>query len=101
MKPIILQADRDGFVKVKTSELKKIFDDIYNEGYRDGHNSHWWTYTTPSWTYTATDLAGTGSKKWWDDMQITCDANQFATTISSAENNCITIKGGNENVIKN
>ncbi len=94
MRPIILQTDKEGFVKIKTNELKKIFDDIYNEGYRDGQNSHWWTYTTPSWIYT-NDSTSTGDKKQWDDMQITCDADQFATTISTAENNCIIIKGGN------
>lgn len=96
MRPIILQTDKEGFVKIKTNELKKMFDDVYNEGYKDGQNSYWWTYTTPSWKISTTnDLTSTGNKKWWDDMQITCNTDQFASTISATENDRIIIKGVN------
>ena len=94
MKPIVLQTDKDGFVKIKTNELKKIFDDIYNEGYRDGQNSHWWTYTTPSWTYTP-------SKDWWNNITVTCDDKTISSDVISSgtihvdPNNITTIKGVN------
>ena len=40
-------------VEFTKSELKKLLDEIYNDGYRDGRNSKgWWYYTTPYYTTT-------------------------------------------------
>lgn len=92
MKPIILQTDKDGFVKIKTSELKKMFDDVYNEGYKDGQNSHWWTYTTPYYYTTA-------NKDWWNDhITVNCDDKTVSSDVISSgtihvdPNNVTTIK---------
>ena len=39
MKPIILEKDKDGNVRVTADEIKKMVEDAYESGYEDGRKS--------------------------------------------------------------
>lgn len=47
------EVDNDGYISFTKDELKKLLDDVYNEGRTDGR-LHSYVYTTPSWYYTYT-----------------------------------------------
>ena len=53
---------KNGKIELSKEELKKLLDEAYWEGYRNGSNTTW-TYTTPNWTpyYWTTTTATTGT----------------------------------------
>lgn len=56
MKPYIVyikEGPKDGYVKIKESELKRLIEQAYDNGYEEGKKTNWWTYN-PSITYTKT-----------------------------------------------
>ncbi len=59
MRPIVIETTKDGYPKITVDELKRIVDNAYDEGYRDGKNSIPTITTTP---YTPT---------WTSDRSIT------------------------------
>lgn len=63
MKPIIIEKDKTGNVKITLEELREIVDNAYNQGYNDGRNSNTSIPSVPSWAPTWTDR---------DHITITC-----------------------------
>ena len=62
MKPYIIyikEGPKDGYIKIKESELKKViekaYDDGYNAGYKDGKQNGWY-WNTPTITTTGTPV---------------------------------------------
>lgn len=45
------EVDNDGYISFTRDELKKLLDEVYNEGRADGR-LHSYVYSTPSWQYT-------------------------------------------------
>lgn len=88
MKTKIFTKNENGKIEFTENELKKLLDEIYNEGYYDG-KSRSYTYTTP---YI--------SKPWWQyETWCTADSTTASTTatitnaISGTSNSTLTIKG--------
>ena len=83
MKTKIFTKNEKGKIEFTEKELKKLLDEIYNEGYNDG-KSRSYIYTTPLWQY------GT----WCTAGSIT-DAKPATTTTATtgSTNSTITIKG--------
>lgn len=53
MRPIVIETTKDGYPKITVDELKRIVDNAYDDGYRDGKNSVPFITTTPytpTWT---------------------------------------------------
>lgn len=48
----------NGKLEFTKEELEKILNEAYNDGYRDGNCSRYWTYTYPSITSNASDSTG-------------------------------------------
>ena len=94
MKTKFFTKNNKGKVEFTEKELKKLLDEIYNEGYFDGRASKTYTYTTPwypntpyyTWTTTA---ASTGSDTItinggeYSNHTICSTADTAATSISS------------------
>lgn len=53
---------KNGKIELSKEELKKLLDEAYWEGYRNGSGTTW-TYITPNWTpyYWTTTAATTGT----------------------------------------
>ena len=97
MKTKFFTKNSKGKVEFTEKELKKLLDEIYNEGYRDGRASKTYTYTTPwypyytntpyyTWTTTATstgDNTITVNGGEYSSNTICSTADTAATTISS------------------
>ena len=88
MKTKIFTKNENGKIEFTENELKKLLDEIYNEGYYDG-KSRSYIYTTP---YT--------SKPWWQyGTWCTADSTTASTTAttttatSGTSNSTLTIKG--------
>ena len=90
MKTKIFTKNEKGKIEFTENELKKLLDEIYNEGYDDG-KSRSYIYTTP---YT--------SKPWWQyGTWCTADStttkgvttNATTATTSGVSNSTLTIKG--------
>lgn len=92
MKTKIFTKNENGKIEFTENELKKLLDEIYNEGYNDG-KSRSYIYTTP---YT--------SKPWWqygtwctaDSTSSTIPTTATTTTASTnttSGNSTLTIKG--------
>ena len=71
MKPVVIEKDKDGNVRITVDEIKRIVDEAYAEGYEDGKKavtpslpSPWMPNTTP-WTQTWIDR---------DHITITCES---------------------------
>lgn len=85
MRPIIIEVDKKKILNLTIEDLKKMLDDAYDQGYRDGYNSHWYAYpyvttTTPYYYTTGGDKTG-DFKKWWND--ITCSTS--TPTVDASE----------------
>lgn len=53
MRPIVIETTKEGYPKITVDELKRIVDNAYDDGYRDGKNSIQIITTTPytpTWT---------------------------------------------------
>lgn len=56
MRPIVIETTKEGYPKITVDELKRIVDNAYDDGYRDGKNSVPSITTTPyTPTWTAND----------------------------------------------
>lgn len=51
MKVKVFTKNQKGKIEFTEDELRKLLDEIYNEGYWDGKGNNYF-YTTPSYTYT-------------------------------------------------
>lgn len=99
MKSKVFKKNKYGKIEFTESELKKVLDEIYDEGYMDGSSSNYY-YTTPyrykpypyyyTWCSTATDpltnIATTTATS-TADSHITIDGSK----LSSSEGTVLTI----------
>lgn len=54
MKTKFFTLNKNNKVEFTEKELRRLLDEIYNDGYSDGRNSRGWWYTTPvRYTYTS------------------------------------------------
>lgn len=80
MKPYIIyikEGPKDGYIKIKESELKnvikKAYDDGYNAGYKDGKQNNWyWNTPTITTTGTSTYLNNTDKTPGYYKYEVTC-----------------------------
>lgn len=70
MKPIILEKDKDGNVRVTVDEIKKMVEDAYESGYEDGRKSAPIT-VPPPYPYNPTPYTPTWIDR--DHIVITCE----------------------------
>ena len=69
------EVDDDGRISFTRDELKKLLDEVYNEGRADG-KLHSYVYSTPSWQYT-----------YWTSTPSSCTINGSQVTYSTATTN--------------
>lgn len=85
MKTKIFTKNEKGKIEFTEAELKKLLDEIYNEGYNDG-KSRSYTYTTPI-----------HATPWWQYRTWCTDSSttnvQPLTTATTSGSSTITIKG--------
>ena len=86
MKPIIMKMDDKGNILTDEKELRRLIDETYDEGYKDGQRSMRLTWTYPG------NINGTGDASWIDKYkyEVTCGTNEETTAHCScnrAENN--------------
>lgn len=70
MKPIVLERDKDGNVRVTVDEIKKMVEDAYESGYEDGRKSVTITVPVP---YPNTPMPYTPTWIDRDHIVITCE----------------------------
>ena len=95
MKSKVFKKNKYGKIEFTESELKKVLDEIYDEGYMDGSSSNYY-YTTPyrykpypyyyTWCSTATDPASVTTATSTADSHITIDGSKLHNS-----GTCITV----------
>ena len=67
MKTIFLEKNSNGKVELTPDEIRKMLDDAYNEGFKDGKQEQFVPITYPSYPYT-------GYPTWISDhITVTCE----------------------------
>lgn len=96
MKTKIFTKNKNGKIEFTENELKKLLDEIYNEGYYDG-KSRSYIYTTPYtsqpwWQYSTWCTADSTTAKGITTNSTTATTNG-ATATTESIGSTITIKG--------
>ena len=83
----VFSKNKENKIEFTETQLKKLLDEIYNEGYEDGKKNNYY-YTTPykpywgyNWGYTTT------TPLWQSNYITTCSTDDNHYTISSTSNN--------------
>lgn len=87
MKPYVFTKDREGKIVFTEKELRKLLDDVYEEGKKDGA---WKPYVwNPSWT-TNKWAVTTGNPSWITDK--TTISNEYSTSPYTSTTGTITLE---------
>lgn len=90
MKPYIFTKDREGKIVFTEKELRKLLDDVYEEGKKDGAwKPYVWnpSWTTDKWTVT------TGNPSWTTDKwNKTTISNGYSTSPYTSTTGTITLE---------
>ena len=57
MKVKVFECNHNGKIEFTRAELEKLLNEVYNDGYREGKDSHSWTWTSPYYTGTDSTLS--------------------------------------------
>ena len=68
---VILQADKDGNIRLTKEQLQKMLDDAYDQGYEKGKNSTT-SITYPSYPVWYQSTISNGKTISLDNIEITC-----------------------------
>ena len=52
----VFEANNNGKIEFARKDLEKLLNEVYEAGYREGKDSHSWTWTSPYYTSTNTTL---------------------------------------------
>ena len=48
----VFETNNNGKIKFTREDLEKLLNEVYNDGYREGKDSHNWTWTSPYYAST-------------------------------------------------
>ena len=83
----VFTLNKNGKIELNESELKKLLDEAYWDGYRNGNHTTY-TYRSPSWEpYTITYTSATGVDCVCNGSSISSSANTLTIKSSIAEGN--------------
>lgn len=83
MKVKVFDKNSNGKIEFTRKELEALLNEVYNDGYKEGRDSKYYTWTSPTITYSGNqrDINSSG----WNDSityspKITCDTSEVSTS---------------------
>ena len=99
----VFETNNNGKIEFTRKDLEKLLNEVYNDGYREGKDSHSWTWTSPYYASTrcpsdAATITSTNAEINKDLLNQICsaidtkaEAPQITTTSNSTKPNVYTV----------